>query len=677
MQKPAIPASEEKRQEVLEKLDILDTLPEAEFNSVVSLASLICKAPISAISLVDNDRQWFKATTGLGDTTTTSRDVSFCGHTILGPSPFVVPDALLDERFADNPLVTGALGIRFYAGIPLISSGEAIGSLCVIDKEPRQLNAEQIDGLRMLGTLVTSHLHSRIRARDLRDSIEELDAAQDQLLQEERNFQELAESSFDGIFVHDGEKFIYLNQRAAELFERSREELLGTNPLALLARADVKNLGQKMTSRSEEFYEVKGTKLDGVSSYELLLRSKPLVYHGKPMRVAYVQDLTEHRTLQARVSEAESIVHALADNVPAAVFQFLRTSEGDTQFTYLSSAAEQIYETSRDLLMSTSGLAMSYIHPEDAVRVEEALRESEANMSPLHFVGRFQMPVGATKWVDCTSKPRRLAGGVAWEGVMQDITAQRDAENRLEEERAKVIASARMANLGEMAAGLAHEINNAVNYIHGSLPGLERVLSKVEDPELRSKAAVYFGVIRQGTSVTMDIIRSLRASSSLDLSSVAECDLNEVAAAAQTILNQKTEAAGLKVENEIPEGTRIFSSRGGLAQIFLNLIANAADATLNGAGRLVISAAASPHSVLLNFADSGCGIPPEKLSRIFDPFFTTKEVGKGTGLGLFMVRNDLVRLGGTIDCKSEAGRGTTFTVTLPRTPKSSPAEGAV
>ncbi len=118
---------------------MLDTSPEAAFDDITQLVARLCDVPIALVSLVDTDRQWFKSRVGL-DSTQTAREMVFCAHTILENKPLVVADATLDARFADNPLVTGEPGIRFYAGAPLVTrSGFALGTLCVIEVQPREL----------------------------------------------------------------------------------------------------------------------------------------------------------------------------------------------------------------------------------------------------------------------------------------------------------------------------------------------------------------------------------------------------------------------------------------------------------------------------------------------------------------------------------------------------------
>jgi GAF domain-containing protein len=128
----------------LRGLEVLDSEPEAEFDALVKVATIVCGVPISLISLIDADRQWFKANEGLPGVTETPRELAFCAHAVLGDEIFEVADATQDARFSDNPLVTGQPDIRFYAGAPLrLSNGIRIGTLCVIDRQPHTLNESQ------------------------------------------------------------------------------------------------------------------------------------------------------------------------------------------------------------------------------------------------------------------------------------------------------------------------------------------------------------------------------------------------------------------------------------------------------------------------------------------------------------------------------------------------------
>ena len=161
-------ADESARLAALHALQLMDTLPETVYDDIVALAAQICGTPIGLVSLVDSERQWFKARVGLAPTET-SRDLAFCAHAIASPEPvFVVEDATLDPRFSANPLVTGAPRIRFYAGAPIVlPGGEAMGTVCVIDTVPRRLDGAQLQALQALARQVTALFELRLRTREL------------------------------------------------------------------------------------------------------------------------------------------------------------------------------------------------------------------------------------------------------------------------------------------------------------------------------------------------------------------------------------------------------------------------------------------------------------------------------------------------------------------------------
>ena len=169
-----LPDNKIERLAALHHFKILDTEPEQSFDDLTFLASYICEAPISLVSLVDEDRQWFKSCVGL-DVTETSREVSFCAYAILEPELLIIPDALKDKRFATNALVLSDPKIRFYAGMPFYTAGGLpLGTLCVIDTEPRQLNEKQEQALRVLARQLGSQMEHRRNLMELEEALNTL-----------------------------------------------------------------------------------------------------------------------------------------------------------------------------------------------------------------------------------------------------------------------------------------------------------------------------------------------------------------------------------------------------------------------------------------------------------------------------------------------------------------------
>jgi len=168
---PSPMKNEAARLAALQKYAILDSEPEQVFDDLVLLASFICNTPIAMISLVDENRQWFKSKVGLS-VSETPREIAFCAVAIRQPDVFVVPDTLNDERFRNNPLVTSEPNIRFYAGEPLVNEeGYALGTICVVDRIPREFGSVQEAALRALGRLVLAQLEFRRNLMLLKDAL--------------------------------------------------------------------------------------------------------------------------------------------------------------------------------------------------------------------------------------------------------------------------------------------------------------------------------------------------------------------------------------------------------------------------------------------------------------------------------------------------------------------------
>ena len=172
-----LPKNEQERLRALRAYKILDTRPEDRFDELTELAAIICGVPISLMTLIDADRQWFKSKVGL-EIQETPRAQAFCTHAIMQPGLFVVPDASKDDRFAANPLVAGDPHIRFYAGAPLVSGdGHLLGTMCVIDRKPRELTDVQLRALRILSRQVVYHMEMRSNLEELRAGLKARDEA--------------------------------------------------------------------------------------------------------------------------------------------------------------------------------------------------------------------------------------------------------------------------------------------------------------------------------------------------------------------------------------------------------------------------------------------------------------------------------------------------------------------
>lgn len=228
--------NERKRLKELESFDILDTPAEQSYDDIVELASEICETPIALVTLIDGERQWFKSKIGI-EAEETPRAVAFCSHAILHPQELLlVENAATDERFADNPFVKGAPHIKFYAGAPLVTeSGEALGTLCVIDDKPRELSEKQKIALRVLARQVVSQLELRRALKQMREAEVRQKELEKDLRESNTRFKAFMKNSPTLGFMKDEQgRYVYVNRLFEKLFELEEGWLLGKDDFELL-----------------------------------------------------------------------------------------------------------------------------------------------------------------------------------------------------------------------------------------------------------------------------------------------------------------------------------------------------------------------------------------------------------------------------------------------------------
>ena len=312
------PANEAGRLDALRDCNILDTGPEPTYDDLTRLAALICGTSIALVSLVDSNRQWFKSSHGL-DATETHRDASFCSHAILQHDLFVVPDALADERFRDNPLVTGEPHLRFYAGMPLTDpQGFNLGALCVLDRVPRQLTASQRDALGVLARQVMATLQ-------LRRQMAVLEKTQAHLRESEERFRAFMDNSPTVAFMKDEDgRAVYINEALRRRFDIEDDaDWIGKTDAELfpadVARSIRKNdLAVMAGGKTVKLLETVPTP-DGTSHHWQVYKFPFTDSTGKRFLAGMGVDVTAEKNAEDALRESEdrfrSVVEELAEGV--------------------------------------------------------------------------------------------------------------------------------------------------------------------------------------------------------------------------------------------------------------------------------------------------------------------------------------------------------------------------
>ena len=389
----------------------------------------------------------------------------------------------------------------------------------------------------------------------------------------------------------------------------------------------------------------------------------------------------------------------LVDNTPSIIY--CSDPAGQFKLTYVSNNTAEVLGYTVDQVMAAPGFWRSHLHPDDAPAVLAGLSRLMAEGAGIYEY-RLRAASGEYLWVNHHIRLIRDGKGVPVEviGSLKDISSRKAMEQeqerliaRLREAHDQLLQSEKMASIGQLAAGIAHEINNPVGFVNSNMgalknyvdalfgvideieqaaagtalaPRLAAIGEKAELDFLKEDIAALVAESMDGLKRVRDIVQALK-----DFSHVGEAEWQfaDLHRGLDTTLNIvaneiKYKATVEKHYGRLPEVNCLASQ---LNQVFMNLLVNAAHA-IDGRGVITIRTGADSEWVWVAIGDNGCGIPAENLTRIFEPFFTTKPVGSGTGLGLSLSYSIVNKHGGKIDVESTPGVGTVFTVRLPVAP---------
>lgn len=456
---------EAERLSELREFCILDTPSEEDFDGLTALAAYICEAPMAMISLVDEDRQWFKSKVGL-DVLETARHIAFCTHTIAQEDVLVVPDVSLDKRFADNPFVTSAPYIRFYAGAPLLTSGgHALGSLCILDTVPRELKPDHKLALRVLSRQIVAQLELRRsdakrraaeaalkRANDgLRRSLEErtveIRKARAEADAARHDITEMIERVSDGLVALDTDwHYTYVNQKAAELLGRRPEELLGKHiwtefPEGVgqpFHKAYCRAVAEQKPVILQAYYEPWGRWFEN------------RIHPSKNGVSIFFQEVTEQKRMQEHLEREKHLSDTVIACLPGLFYLF------DEQGRYLrwNKRTEEITGLSAEELAGKHPLEV--IAPADRATtkagIAQVFAEGESTTE-----ARILSKDGTETWHLCSGKRITVDGKRCLVGLAIDISEQKRAEAQLREAQTRLELAVRTSGLGLWDWDIVHD----------------------------------------------------------------------------------------------------------------------------------------------------------------------------------------------------------------------------
>jgi diguanylate cyclase (GGDEF)-like protein/PAS domain S-box-containing protein len=413
--------AEERRLQALHGYGVLDTPSEAGFDEITHLASVWLDVPIVLVSLVDQDRQWFKSRVGL-TAPETPRRLSFCSVALERPNEMlVVTDATQDPRFRDNALVTGEPGIRFYAGAPLRTpEGLALGTLCVIDRRPREFGLRERETLTLLARQVMAQLELHRQRAELQLAVD--------------RYQKLFDYTLDGVLqTRPGGEVLAANAAACAMLGLDAEEIVRRGRAGILDLEDPR-LAPLLEQRQRDGQargELRMRRGDG-SLFEVELTSTLYRSQGGEMLSSIVfRDITERLRWQQQLQKQVELLDNLAEHVPGSLYQFRMGADGHLSFPFASEGIRMIYEVTPEQVHDDAGPALDRVHPDDLQRMLATVRESADTLQPWRMEYRVILPEQGERWRLCNAQPERLPdGSTLWHGFNTDITDRKEAEAR-------------------------------------------------------------------------------------------------------------------------------------------------------------------------------------------------------------------------------------------------------
>ena len=405
------------------------------------------------------------------------------------------------------------------------------------------------------------------------------------------------------------------------------------------------------------------------------------------------------------------------------IYEYRVKPDGNISFPYVSSGCQEILGLEPEVVQKNANLAFENIHPDDIATFIKKGNLSAQTLENLECEWRFLDESGKEKWIKAIAKPELQSNkSIIWYGCLIDITRMKQVEEKFQKQtqslkqtlqelkhtQTQLIQTEKMSSLGQMVAGVAHEINNPVNFIHGNIvPTCEYVqdlLGLIElyqhhypnpDTEIREELEnIEFDFIKEdlikilksmkeGTTRIKDIVLSLRNFSRLDEADFKQVDIHSGIDSTLMILHNRLKAKSthpeIQIIKEYSNIPFIECYPGQLNQVFMNILANAIDALDDyNSKRNIEDIKLNPNYIKIStnltankhiriiISDNGIGIPEKIKSKLFDPFFTTKDVGKGTGLGLCISYQIIVeKHRGKLYCNSKPGNGTDFVIEIP------------
>lgn len=672
MSKSMNSADEDFRLASLHSLAVLDSPPEAEFDALVRAAAAVCEVPISLISLVDAERQWFKANYGLEGTSQTPREVAFCAQTVARGELFEVEDAAEHPAFAQNPLVTGEPYVRFYVGAPIrLADGAVVGTLCAIDRLPRRLEDRQREVLQQLAVAAAQALEGRRALATLRSTAEALRDS-------EARFRTLSEHAPLGVFHTDAEGLCtYTNPRWQQIYGLTLEQSLGDGWSQTLHPSDrdlVWHTWRTAAPDGRDFdMEFRILRPDrAVRTVRAQARAVVDTAGGISGYVGSVEDVTRRKQLEAFLDRTGRLAEVGAWELDLG-----------TNLLVWSDQTKRIHEVAPDYVPTVETAIRFYV-PEARAVIASAVQAGIDHGRPWDLELPLTTATGRSIWVRALGEAEIVGGkAVRLIGAIKDITESRlkrvelanEQALRSQVERHAAETEQLLAERSQMLDILAHEVRQPLNNASAALQSAAAALSTVDDQSASPRLSRAQSVLSQ---VLRSIDNTLAVASLLarpDPIERVDTDIDTLLAV--TIADMPaSERDRIRIERRT--SLRTASMDMSLMRLALrNLLSNALRYSApEAAVVLQLADSDEPLALLIDVVDVGPGIPAASLPTLFERGSGRQRsvdtagpgrrdrAGQGLGLGLYIVRRVMELHGGSVAVLRNSAQGVTMRLTV-------------
>lgn len=675
MESAPIPSNENERLEALLCCNILDTPPEPVYDDIVQLAAALCDTPIALVSLVDSDRQWFKARFGIAEVST-PRSVAFCAHAILSDEALIVPDASADPRFADNPLVLGSPGLRSYAGAPIIAAdGHRLGTVCVIDRVAREFTKQQIKNLVALSRQVAGQMELRrqlINHEKARSAIEAIRERLDLVVQ----------ASCDGVWELDlSNGRIECSPQTRQLLKLGGNTSLCLEAIRRIVHTDdvsraLRSIAKLIKHNKILDLEIRLHTTAGETRWFQARAMCRAAVGSTPTRiVGSISDIHERKVTQQRLDRLSWLMEESQRQAHV----------GGWEYDIIRNCLSWTPETFRIHDLDPTGMppevadAIAYYEESSRPLIQQAVREAIEHGTAYQLELPLITATGRRIWVATTGKAIQESGKtVRLIGAFQDITARIAAEQDLR--RAHDAAAAANRAKSSFLAVMSHEIRTPM---HAILGYTELLQESLDSPQQNEYSSIISGAGHALLRLLDDILELSKIEAGklpLDMTSV---DVVSQIQTAVKMVRWQLASKNLQLSIETaPKCDELFAKAdpSRLRQVLLNLIGNAIKFTSKGSITILVDGSDGTH-VKVAVKDTGIGIPKQQIPKLFQDFFqvdgSSRRQFGGTGLGLAISRRLVEAMGGSIGVESAEQVGSTFWITLPHACRPASAETCV